>query len=124
LATFPAFDRPKQSIAWARDAIHELDAAFTNFFKAKPLGPIVAGKNFYGQIVDIDLETGNEIHKFKVFEPIPSVLSRKVTEALTVTREVWNQAVYAAYVSIDKVPSEKKTFTSLGVRLSPTLMQS
>jgi hypothetical protein len=71
LASFPAFDRPKESIAWGRDAIHELDAAFTDFFKAKPLGPIVAGKKVYGQIVDIDPETGNEIHKFTFLSASP-----------------------------------------------------
>lgn len=104
MSSLPAFDRPKESIAVAREAIHELDAAFGEFFRPKPAGAITDGRKVYGQVVDIDPETGNEVHKFKIFEPLPRILSRRTAEALLNIRESWNQAVYAACVSINKVP--------------------
>ncbi|MDJ1466150.1 hypothetical protein [Nitratireductor sp. GZWM139] len=118
MSSLPAFDRPKESITWARDAIQELDADFTNFFKPKPTGPITYGKKVYGKVVDIDPETGHELHKFKVFERLPSVLSRRTTEALIHIRESWNQAVYAACASIDKLP--KRGNLHFPWRSSPT----
>jgi len=108
--SLPAFDRPKESIAWAREAINELDVSFLDFFRPKPFGPIIQGQKPYGQVVNIDPETGNEVHKFKIFKTLPSSLSRKATEALGNLRNSFDQAVYAACVSIRKVPKKRNLY--------------
>ncbi len=102
-----AFDRPKESITWAREAINELDVNLRDFFHPKPNGPNLQGQKPYGRVVDIDHETGDEVHKFKIFEPLPSSLSRRASEALANLRNSFDQAVYAACVSIGKIPRKE-----------------
>jgi len=104
--SLPAFNRPKESIAWAREAINELDVSFRDFFHPKPLGPIIKGRKPYGQVVDIDPETGDEVHKFKIFDAVPSALSRRATEALGNLRNSFDQSVFAACSAIGRIPKK------------------
>jgi len=104
--SLPKFDRPKKTTAWAREAINELDANLREFFSPKPRGPILHGSMVHGQVMEIDSETGHEIHKFKLLKTLPSSLDRRATEALNNLRNAFDQAVYAACASIGEPPKK------------------
>ena len=79
------FDKPRQHLSWARQAIEEMDAAFVDFLESKP----------QATIVEHDPETGNEIHKVRLVKSFPDILSRRAHEALITTRHAFDQTLFA-----------------------------
>lgn len=97
------FDRPKESIRWAREAIDDLDAIVADYTATKTRGPQLLPTKPYLKIVDLDRETGNEIHKLKIVFPVPGLATRRANEALQNIRNSFDQALYSACARIGKV---------------------
>ena len=101
-----AFDTPKEHVAWAREAINELHSEFLKFFAPRPRPPFVEEREPHGTVVDIDPDTGHHVYKFKILDTLPRALTRKATETLNNIRHSFDQTVYAACVTIGKVPKK------------------
>lgn len=79
------FYSSKYSIARAKDHIRELDRQIVEFFKSEP----------YEQVVDLDAERGQEVHKIKLVKPMPIALPGIAFDAASNLRAALDQAIYA-----------------------------
>lgn len=101
------FDSPLKTIAWAREAIDELDTGFRAFFDTHP----------YRDFMDVDPDTGERLHKIALIQSLPSVLERKATEALNNIRHSFDQSLFAGCCAIGKRPKKDIAFPW---KMSPT----
>lgn len=84
------FISPKEVLSRARDHINDLYARIEAFFEAKP----------YTRHIDFDHETGQDVYKIKITEPLPRVLSTIAKDAFSNIRDSLDHAVYASAVAI------------------------
>ncbi|MBB6013474.1 hypothetical protein HNR59_002863 [Aquamicrobium lusatiense] len=90
------FYRPFETIQWAREAINEFESTLREFFDSKP----------YGEVTDLDAETGDSVLKFKLIRDLPTGLARKATEALNNIRHSFDQGLYAGCVAVKRRPKK------------------
>ena len=102
-----AFDRPSETLGWAREAINDLNLTLTGFFNNQP----------FSTVIEPDPETGHEVHKIKLLTPIPNGVPRRATEALNNVKNAFDQTTFAACAAIGKRPKKDIHFPW---RLNPT----
>lgn len=95
-----AFRPAKESVSWARDAISELHEEGRAYFSPE-LRSIVK---------EVDPHTLKQVHKIKLSGPIPLVMRRKATEALTRTKEAFDQSTFAAQILLHPTIKRKLTY--------------
>lgn len=95
------FETPSETIGWGKEAIEEIKVAFRAF---------CSDRENLREIKEVDLETGYETVKVKVFKPLPSTIRRKFTEALCNIRHSFDQSVYGACWAIGKRPKDSIYF--------------
>lgn len=88
------FRKAKNNINWSREALDEFDIATRQF----------VGPDHFRFLTEFDSDTGENCVKYKMHGLRPSVLERKVTEALLSTRNAFDQALYGACCAIGKTP--------------------
>jgi hypothetical protein len=79
------FRSPKQRLTRARDKITQLKAAAEAFVKREP----------YARVVDIESGSGAELHKIKLTEGLPDLLTDLTMEIVEALRSVLDQAGFA-----------------------------
>ncbi|WP_299648066.1 hypothetical protein [uncultured Jannaschia sp.] len=99
-----AFDRPKESIRWAREAVDEFQSGFRQFFEEQTRPPVLHPCYPYVRIIDLEPETFDQIHKLRFCYALPRALERKANEALQNIRNSFDQSLFAACTAIHKVP--------------------
>ena len=95
-----AFRPAKESVSWAHEAINEFDVRARAFFCP----------DRREIITDIDPQTLKSVHKLRLKEPLPLELTRKATEALTRTKEAFDQATFAARKLLSGPPRKSVYF--------------
>lgn len=85
-----SFDIPRETLDWAHAAIDELEGTLREFFNDNP----------YKIIAEDDLNGLQKVYKLVLTRPMPRVSARRTTEALTRTKEVFDQIVFAACAEI------------------------
>lgn len=90
------FDRPRQTLGFAKDAVDDFEASLRDFFQDDP----------FARLVELDPNTGYDIHKIKLVKPLPSVAIRRGTEAINNIKNAFDQATFAACAAIGKRPKK------------------
>lgn len=89
-----------ESAAWALEAVDELRDALAGFFRGD-----------VAEMADVhDAETGVTERKLMFKNRLPSALRRKATDALVTARHCFDQAAYAAHVSLSPADPPKKLY--------------
>jgi hypothetical protein len=94
------FDSPTETIAWAREAINELQTIFQGF----------CNNNNFREFREIDDDAGEEVLKIKLISAFPREMRRKCTEAMERIRHSFDQSLYAACWAIGHRPKESIYF--------------
>lgn len=84
------FESPKSLVSHAREEITNLDARLAEFF----------GKHPYARIIDIDRDTGEKVHKFRLTAKLPGKVSNIVKDIAGNLRDALDHAVYGCAVSL------------------------
>jgi hypothetical protein len=92
MKTARGFIAAQESINWANDAIREFKVALDHFLADPELGSLA---------VEMDLDTGQEVFKFKFAKTIPSILRRKATDALLNARHSLDQSLFGAITTLE-----------------------
>jgi hypothetical protein len=79
------FGSPKQRLARAKEKIAELKAAIEAFVKREP----------YARVVEKDPDSGDELHKIKMTEALPALLTNLTMEIIESLRSALDQAGFA-----------------------------
>lgn len=79
------FHSSKYSLARAKQHISDLQRQIVEFFNTHP----------YAEIVEIDPDTGEKVHKFKLTKPMPVALPGLAFDAINNLRSALDQAIYA-----------------------------
>jgi hypothetical protein len=93
------FRSPKQRLARAKEKIAELKAAIEAFVKREP----------YTRVVDIEQGSGAELHKIKMTEALPDLLTNLAMEIIEGLRSALDQAGFARAVLDGKAPAKIKS---------------
>lgn len=80
-----SFDDSKYGVAMAKDHIANLERQIAQFFKTEP----------YGQTVEIDIDTGEKIYKYKLTKPMPVRLKGIARDAVVNLRSALDQVMFA-----------------------------
>ncbi|MCA0208115.1 MAG: hypothetical protein LCH74_03545 [Proteobacteria bacterium] len=98
------FEQPDESVQFASEAVNEFHAAQREFFEDKDLAK---------PAVEKDEATGEDVFKMKITKPIPLLLRRKATEAITTARHSMDQSIYAAITCIEGKPPKQSVYFPL-----------
>lgn len=79
------FHSSRYSIARAKEHIGELDRQMAGYFNSQP----------YAQVIELDAERGQEVHKLKLVKPMPVALPGIAFDAANNLRSALDQAIYA-----------------------------
>lgn len=82
------FRSPKQQLARAKEKIAELNAAVEAFVKREP----------YATVIEVDPASGAQLHKVKMTEKLPDILTDLTMETIEGLRSVLDQAGYSVPV--------------------------
>ncbi|MBK8197342.1 MAG: hypothetical protein IPK75_03140 [Acidobacteria bacterium] len=88
------FEIPRRSLNWAKEAIQESHVVLESYF-ARVRGV---------EVTDIDPETGLHHFKVKLSESIPDRVDRRIFEAISNTKNAFDQAMFAAVCAINRRP--------------------
>lgn len=86
------FSSAEDLIKWAFEAIEEARVADLLFRESNPLV----------SVTENDSKTGHTLYKYVQVRDVPSVIGRKVTEAVNNTRNAFDQIIFAACAEIGK----------------------
>lgn len=78
------FHSSKYSISRAKHHISDFERQSIEFFKTNP----------YSFVVDVDVDTSEQIHKVKLIKPMPVALPAIASDAVTNLRSALDQAIY------------------------------
>ncbi|MBO9451432.1 hypothetical protein J7426_14255 [Tropicibacter sp. R16_0] len=102
-----SFERPHETISWAKEAIDDFDREVRTFFNG----------NATEYVIDVDPRTGDNIHKIRLKQPLPGRLSRFANDALSHTRNAFDQTIHGACLSLG---IKKSTSPHFPWRSNPT----
>jgi hypothetical protein len=83
------FDNPKRRLSRARAHISHLKKRIDKFFKKAP----------YTRVVEPDVDGVTQLHKIKLTEPIPDIITDLTYDAIDCLRSGLDQATYAVAVA-------------------------
>jgi hypothetical protein len=80
------FAPAQDSVSWAEDAVEELSRRAGIYFES----------DVASVVREFDAETGENVQKLKITQPLPKELRRRATEALNNCKHAFDQATFAA----------------------------
>lgn len=84
------FDSARALLRRGREQTVEAHRLFDTFFRGKP----------YTKVIDLDPQTGDQLHKFRLTSEIPAAARLVVKDAMSNLRDTLDHAVYGAAVAI------------------------
>lgn len=85
------FDSPKLLVSHAREQIEDAAARMRAFFNAKP----------YARVVDVDPDTGQEVHKIRLTTDLPVKISVVAKDAAGNLRDALDHALYGCALVVN-----------------------
>jgi hypothetical protein len=83
-----------ETLSWAKEAVEEFNSECRDFFHNDPAR----------RIIEFDEKTGENVHKINPTRRLPSSVARKATEAISHTKNAFDQALYAACIVVGGPP--------------------
>jgi hypothetical protein len=94
------FRAAAEGAEWATEAVDELQVAMERYLAGSAVKTVDEN----------DPLTGEWVRKLRVERPMPSAIRRKATDALVTARHSFDQAAFAAHISLDPTAPPKKLY--------------
>ena len=97
MGTLAAFERPQNTIEWARSCIKSAYDSFITYTKS----------DAFIFVTEDDPETSDKLHKFKIMRPLPREVEGHCSNALVDIKHSFDQSLFAAAQSLGALGFDK-----------------